>query len=54
MMGAYKYPAFWQCMDTFKDEPQLEDLNQSSAPWKVWNHVAVSRSRPSELICATV
>jgi glucose-1-phosphate cytidylyltransferase len=33
---AYKYTGFWQCMDTFKDKQRLEDLNQSSAPWKVW------------------
>lgn len=33
---AYKYSGFWQCMDTFKDKQCLEELNQSSAPWKVW------------------
>ena len=35
---AYKYNGFWQCMDTFKDKQHLEELNQSAAPWKVWNH----------------
>jgi glucose-1-phosphate cytidylyltransferase len=35
---AYKYNGFWQCMDTFKDKQQLEELNQGPAPWKVWNH----------------
>ena len=39
---AYKYTGFWQCMDTFKDKQRLEELNQSSAPWKVWNHLAQS------------
>jgi len=34
---AYKYPGFWQCMDTFKDKQRLEELNQGPAPWKVWN-----------------
>jgi glucose-1-phosphate cytidylyltransferase len=34
---AYKYTGFWQCMDTFKDKQRLEELNQTSAPWKVWN-----------------
>lgn len=34
---AYKYTGFWQCMDTFKDKQRLEDLNQGSAPWRVWN-----------------
>jgi len=33
---AYKYAGFWQCMDTFKDKQRLEELNQGSAPWKVW------------------
>ena len=37
---AYKYNGFWQCMDTFKDKQHLEELNQGSAPWKVWNHGA--------------
>lgn len=37
---AYKYAGFWQCMDTFKDRQHLEELNQGTAPWKVWNHVA--------------
>jgi len=34
---AYKYNGFWQCMDTFKDKQRLEELNQTSSPWKVWN-----------------
>lgn len=34
---AYKYPGFWQCMDTFKDKKILDELNRSTAPWKVWN-----------------
>jgi glucose-1-phosphate cytidylyltransferase len=34
---AYKYSGFWQCMDTFKDKQRLEELNQGSAPWKVWH-----------------
>jgi glucose-1-phosphate cytidylyltransferase len=34
----YKYSGFWQCMDTFKDKHRLEELNNRSAPWKVWNH----------------
>lgn len=35
---AYKYTGFWQCMDTFKDKQRLEELNQGSAPWKVWHN----------------
>lgn len=38
---AHKYTGFWQCMDTFKDKQRLDELNVSSAPWKVWNHRAV-------------
>lgn len=33
---AHKYAGFWQCMDTFKDKQRLEELNQGTAPWKVW------------------
>ncbi len=33
---AYKCPGFWQCMDTFKDKQALEELNQTTPPWKVW------------------
>jgi glucose-1-phosphate cytidylyltransferase len=35
---AYKCSGFWQCMDTFKDKQSLEELNQGSAPWKVWRN----------------
>jgi glucose-1-phosphate cytidylyltransferase len=35
---AYKYTGFWQCMDTFKDKHRLDELNDRSAPWKVWTH----------------
>ena len=37
---AHKCEGFWQCMDTFKDKQALEELNQTKAPWKVWNHQA--------------
>jgi len=37
---AYKCPGFWQCMDTFKDKQRLEELNQGSAPWKVWHKLS--------------
>jgi glucose-1-phosphate cytidylyltransferase len=36
---AYKCSSFWQCMDTFKDKQRLEDLDQGTAPWKVWNPI---------------
>ena len=46
---AYKYTGFWQCMDTFKDKQHLEELNQTTAPWKVWNHGAGSASNNSKV-----
>lgn len=48
----YKCNGFWQCMDTFKDKQRLEELNHSSAPWKVWNHGATSVASPSEAVSA--
>jgi glucose-1-phosphate cytidylyltransferase len=47
---AYKCSGFWQCMDTFKDKQALEELNQTTAPWKVWNHVATPIRGHSQLI----
>jgi glucose-1-phosphate cytidylyltransferase len=41
---AYKCASFWQCMDTFKDKERLEELNQTSAPWKVWKNTEVLSS----------
>ena len=49
---AHKCEGFWQCMDTFKDKQRLEELNQTSAPWKVWRGTA-SRSSVSAAISAT-
>jgi glucose-1-phosphate cytidylyltransferase len=51
---AYKYPGFWQCMDTFKDKQRLEELSQGSAPWKVWNHAAGPKPTASELVSAAI
>jgi glucose-1-phosphate cytidylyltransferase len=47
---AYKYKGFWQCMDTFKDKQRLEELNQGTAPWKVWHQVSATRSNNSKTI----
>lgn len=51
---AYKYTGFWQCMDTFKDKQRLEELNQSTAPWKVWNHRCTSDTTPADLVPASL
>lgn len=35
---AYTHKGFWACMDTFKEQRELEDLYASGrAPWAVWN-----------------
>jgi glucose-1-phosphate cytidylyltransferase len=47
---AYKCPGFWQCMDTFKDKQSLEELNQGTAPWKVWNHCAAPLTNDSKTL----
>jgi glucose-1-phosphate cytidylyltransferase len=33
---AYKHSGFWKCMDTYKDNVELNELWSSHAPWKVW------------------
>lgn len=36
-LTAYKYDGFWACMDTFKEQQQLDDMySQGKAPWEVW------------------
>lgn len=36
---AYNYDGFWACMDTFKEQQQLDDMfTQSKAPWEVWKY----------------
>jgi len=32
----YRHRGFWRSMDTYKEAVLLEDLWQSSAPWKMW------------------
>ncbi len=33
----HQYDGYWSCMDTFKDQQQLDDLYQRGrAPWEVW------------------
>jgi glucose-1-phosphate cytidylyltransferase len=34
---AYRYNKFWHCMDTFKEQQELNDMcEQGNAPWQVW------------------
>jgi glucose-1-phosphate cytidylyltransferase len=33
----YKYDGFWECMDTFKDKQQLDDMYaRGDTPWAIW------------------
>ena len=33
----YRYDKFWHCMDTFKEQQELNDMyEQGNAPWAVW------------------
>jgi len=49
----YPYDGFWTSMDTFKDKQRLEELDQTTAPWKVWNHVLNSNLHAKELIAVS-
>ena len=33
---AYRHSGFWKCMDTHKDNLELNELWEHNAPWKVW------------------
>jgi len=36
LMG-YQYDKFWHCMDTFKEQKELNDMyERGDAPWEVW------------------
>jgi glucose-1-phosphate cytidylyltransferase len=37
-LHAYRHQGFWECMDTYKDAVQLNDIwATGTAPWKVWD-----------------
>lgn len=36
MLSAYRHYGFWQPMDTLRDKKVLEELWQTTKPWKVW------------------
>ena len=37
LMG-YKYDDFWHCMDTFKEQVELNDMHErGNAPWELWS-----------------
>ena len=36
-LTAYKHKGFWECMDTFKDSIELNEMwNSNNAKWAVW------------------
>jgi glucose-1-phosphate cytidylyltransferase len=36
-LSAFRHTGFWECMDTYKDSVELNDLwAQDHPPWKVW------------------
>jgi glucose-1-phosphate cytidylyltransferase len=36
-LGAYRHEGFWDCMDTYKDAVELNDLwSSGTAPWPTW------------------
>lgn len=46
---AYKFNGFWCCMDTFKEQQQLDEMfTQGKAPWEVWKY-SDGVTRPSKL-----
>ena len=37
-LASYRHKGYWQCMDTKKEQEQLEKLWQTGeAPWRMWN-----------------
>lgn len=36
-LAVYQHEGFWQCMDTYREMQQLDDMwARNAAPWKVW------------------
>ena len=36
-LHAFRHEGFWECMDTYKDAVQLDDVwSRGRAPWKIW------------------
>ena len=41
-LRAYRHEGFWDCMDTYKDAVELNDLWAAGrAPWRIWDQAAV-------------
>lgn len=35
-LSIYRHKGFWQCMDTYRDNLQLNKMWKEGAPWKIW------------------
>jgi len=33
---AFQHSGFWKCMDTYKDNVEMNELWETHAPWKIW------------------
>jgi glucose-1-phosphate cytidylyltransferase len=45
LLFGYKYDKFWYCMDTFKEQQELNDMFESGkAPWEVWKNSTEEKS----------
>ncbi len=44
-LAAFRHAGFWDCMDTYKDAVELNDLWAAGrAPWRIWDAAPVQRS----------
>jgi glucose-1-phosphate cytidylyltransferase len=44
-LRAFRHEGFWDCMDTYKDAVELNDLwTETRAPWRIWDAAAVEAS----------
>jgi glucose-1-phosphate cytidylyltransferase len=45
----YRYDRFWHCMDTFKEQQELNDMmERGGAPWEVWKNTEPQGVREEE------
>jgi glucose-1-phosphate cytidylyltransferase len=46
-LATFRWPGFWQCMDTFKDKIMLDRMDaRDDCPWKVWRRTAGLAAEP--------
>lgn len=38
ILGFYHHKGFWECMDSYKDYVNLNNLYKNGMPWKVWKN----------------